>query len=90
MVRFVHVLSILNVDSTSSTDLPNDVVIAHLNGTSLIQIGANSLVSTAQDHEFVVATYDFSNHHNTQQYIHTKDQVVSINYGNALMHVVFQ
>ena len=64
--------------------------IAHLNGNLLIQRGDNYLFYTAQDHDFLVATHDVSKHHSTQQYIHTEDQVISINDGNALMHVIFQ
>ena len=48
LVGFGHGLSIMNVYSTAAIDLPNGVVIAHQNGYSLIQIGSNFLVYTAQ------------------------------------------
>ena len=72
LVGFGHVFSILNVDSTASIDLPNGVIIAHINGSSLIQIRFNSLVSTVQHHNFVIATYAVFKNHSTQQYIHTE------------------
>ena len=62
LVVFGHGFSILNVDSTETIDLHNGVISAYLNGCSLIKIGFNSLISTSQHHNFVIATYDVSKH----------------------------
>ena len=54
LVVFGHGISIPNVYSTAAIDLPNGVIISNLNDKSLIQICANSQVSTAHHHEFLL------------------------------------
>ena len=55
----------------------------HLNYTSLRQIDANSLLSTAQDCAFDITTYDISNWYSGNQYIQPGHQVISIKVDSA-------
>ena len=58
-----------------------------MNDTPILRFGANSLLSTEQDHYFGVAIHDVANRHGDKQYIHSDNQVVPMKFYKALMYV---
>ena len=63
LVGFDHDLSILTEDSATSIDLRKDDIIYNQKYTLLLHIYARSLISTAQDHYFGIASYDVANYY---------------------------
>ena len=89
MVGFVHDLcnkSILIVTSvTNSIELFNGYVSAHMDYSTLFQVGVNSLLSTTQDHDFDIAVYESAKHYSGKQYINDRYQSILMYFENTMI-----
>ena len=60
---------------------------AHTNDTSLLQRDANSLISTQQDQDFLIAAYYVDKNYSRKQYIYYGHLVILINFYKDLMYM---
>ena len=64
--------------NTTIIDLPNVTIIYQTNKTTILHGGSNSIISTANNHDFCVSAYNVSNNHGRKHKINARYQVIPV------------